>query len=147
MSSLSPAVLMNCPCHCVLWRWVVLLGVEIGSVMELSRIIIIRGRYLLNRGKYGWNLRGLNSSISLIFHSDKSNGLEIKKEIRQSMQSPGLPSKGSMSSYEGWIYIFTVLSFLTIIITIGLQGILPYRMIFFEARVILFLCTEVLRVT
>lgn len=47
--------------------------------MELSRIIIIRGRYLLNRGKYGWNLRGLNSSISLIFHSDKSNGLEIKR--------------------------------------------------------------------
>lgn len=63
------------------------------------------------------------------------------------MQSPDLPSKDSLSSDEGWVCIFIVLSFLTIIITIALQGLLPYRMIFFEARVILFLCTEVLRVT
>ena len=53
-----------------------------------------------------------------------------------------LAKKGDTSSAEGWICISKVLPFLTTIIFIVPHGLLPHRMMFFGARVILFLYSE-----
>lgn len=57
----------------MLWKWVVLLRVGIGSKYTIEQKMMIHWRYPKNsREKHSWNLQGLNFGILFIFHSIKS---------------------------------------------------------------------------